>query len=114
LKEGPRVVVDIQNTDVAGLVLLLIGALFVFYGSIRQPSALSARPLPPILSPTTAGIGWYDTTVGLLQRFASLTAGVLWHPSAAKASSSSAPSSPFWAASRCSGWLIPDAHERAH
>lgn len=68
--------------------LLTASALFIFYGLYQgmfraAGKALAADFVPPHLR--ASGIGWYSTTVGLLQLAASLIAGLLWddvgHPS---------------------------------
>jgi MFS family permease len=61
--------------------VLLIAALFVFYGIYQGTfravgKAFAADFVPDHLR--ASGIGWYNTTVGLLQLVASLIAGVLW------------------------------------
>jgi MFS family permease len=59
----------------------LIAGLFVFYGLYQgifrtAGKALAASFVPDRLR--AGGIGWYNTTVGLLQLVASVVAGVLW------------------------------------
>jgi MFS family permease len=61
--------------------ILLIAALFVFYGAYQGifravGKAFAADFLPEHLR--ASGIGWYSTTVGLLQLVASVVAGLLW------------------------------------
>ena len=61
--------------------LLLIAALFVFYGLYQGifravGKALAADFVPERLR--ASGVGWYSTTVGLLQLVASVVAGLLW------------------------------------
>jgi len=61
--------------------VLLIGALFVFYGLYQGifravGKALALDFVPDHLR--ASGVGWYSTTVGLLQLLASIVAGTLW------------------------------------
>jgi MFS family permease len=61
--------------------VLLIAALFVFYGLYQGifraiGKAYAADLVPERLH--ASGIGWYNTTVGLLQLVASVVAGLLW------------------------------------
>lgn len=61
--------------------ILLLGALFVFYGLYQGifravGKAFASDFVPEQLR--ASGVGWYATTVGLLQLVASLVAGVLW------------------------------------
>src|ERR1035441_1873299 len=61
--------------------IVLIAALFVFYGLYQGifravGKAFAADFVPEHLR--ASGIGWYSTTVGLLQLVASLVAGLLW------------------------------------
>jgi MFS family permease len=61
--------------------ILLIAALFVFYGLYEGifrsvGKAFASDFVPEHLR--AGGIGWYSTTVGLLQLIASIIAGVLW------------------------------------
>jgi MFS family permease len=61
--------------------ILLVAALFVFYGAYQGifravGKAFAADFLPEHLR--ASGIGWYSTTVGLLQLVASVVAGLLW------------------------------------
>src|SRR5674476_391010 len=61
--------------------ILLVAALFVFYGLYQGifravGKAFAADFLPEHLR--ASGIGWYSTTVGLLQLVASVVAGLLW------------------------------------
>jgi MFS family permease len=61
--------------------LLLIAALFVFYGLYQGifravGKAFAADFVPEHLR--ASGVGWYSTTVGLLQLVASVVAGLLW------------------------------------
>lgn len=60
---------------------LLVGALFVFYGLFQGISRTAGKALASSFVPDNlraSGIGWYNTTVGVLQLFASLVAGALW------------------------------------
>jgi MFS family permease len=59
----------------------LIAALFVFYGAYEGifrsvGKAFASDFVPEHLR--ASGIGWYSTTVGLLQLVASVVAGLLW------------------------------------
>ena len=61
--------------------ILLIAALFVFYGLYQGifravGKAIAADFVPEHLR--ASGVGWYSTTVGLLQLVASVVAGLLW------------------------------------
>ncbi|MGA7325088.1 MAG: MFS transporter [Rhodomicrobium sp.] len=61
--------------------VFLIAALFVFYGLYEgifraAGKAYAADFVPEQLR--ASGVGWYSTTVGLLQLVASLVAGLLW------------------------------------
>ncbi len=61
--------------------MLIAAALFVFYGLYQGifravGKAFAADFVPEYLR--ASGIGWYSTTVGLLQLAASLVAGLLW------------------------------------
>ena len=61
--------------------IFITAALFVSYGLFQgifctAGKALASDLVPPELR--ASGIGWYATTVGLLQLVASLVAGVLW------------------------------------
>ncbi len=61
--------------------VLLIAALFVFYGLYQGifravGKAYAADFVPEHLR--ASGVGWYSTTVGLLQLVASIVAGLLW------------------------------------
>ena len=60
---------------------MLIAALFVFYGLFQGifrsvGKAFAADFVPEQLR--ASGVGWYSTTVGLLQLVASIVAGLLW------------------------------------
>jgi MFS family permease len=61
--------------------IVLIAALFVFYGLYQGifravGKAFAADFVPEHLR--ASGVGWYSTTVGLLQLVASVVAGLLW------------------------------------
>ena len=61
--------------------VLLIAALFIFYGLYQGifravGKAFAADFVPHELR--ASGVGWYSTTVGLLQLVASVVAGLLW------------------------------------
>jgi len=61
--------------------ILLVGALFVFYGLYQGifravGKAFASDFVPEHLR--ASGVGWYSTTVGLLQLVASIVAGLLW------------------------------------
>ena len=59
----------------------LIAALFVFYGLYQGIFRTAGKALASsfVSDPLRAsGIGWYNTTVGLLQFVASVVAGLLW------------------------------------
>jgi MFS family permease len=61
--------------------IFLVAALFVFYGLYQGifravGKAFAADFVPEHLR--ASGIGWYSTTVGLLQLVASVVAGLLW------------------------------------
>jgi MFS family permease len=61
--------------------VVLIAALFVFYGSFQGifravGKAFAADLVPEHLR--ASGVGWYSTTVGLLGLVANLVAGLLW------------------------------------
>jgi MFS family permease len=61
--------------------IVLIAALFVFYGLYQGifravGKAFAADFVPEHLR--ASGIGWYSTTVGVLQLVASLVAGMIW------------------------------------
>jgi MFS family permease len=60
---------------------IVIGALFIFYGLYQGifravGKALASDFVPDELR--ASGVGWYSTTVGLLQLVASIVAGLLW------------------------------------
>ena len=61
--------------------ILLVSALFVFYGLFQGifravGKAFASDFVPEHLR--ASGVGWYSTTVGLLQLVASVVAGLLW------------------------------------
>jgi MFS family permease len=61
--------------------IVLIAALFVFYGLYQGifrtvGKALASDFVPEHLR--ASGVGWYSTTIGLLQLVASIVAGLLW------------------------------------
>jgi MFS family permease len=61
--------------------LLLVAALFIFYGLYQGifravGKAFASDFVPEQLR--ASGVGWYSTTVGLLQLVASIIAGLLW------------------------------------
>ncbi len=61
--------------------ILLIAALFVFYGLYQGMfrsvgKAFASDFVPERLR--ASGVGWYSTTIGVLQLLASLVAGLLW------------------------------------
>ncbi len=61
--------------------ILLVAALFIFYGLYQGifravGKAFASDFVPDHLR--ASGIGWYSTTVGLLQLVASVVAGLLW------------------------------------
>ena len=61
--------------------ILLVAALFVFYGLYQGifravGKAFASDFVPEHLR--ASGVGWYSTTVGLLQLVASVVAGLLW------------------------------------
>ena len=61
--------------------IFLVGALFVFYGLYQGMYRAVGKALASDFAPgylRASGIGWYGTTVGLLQLIASVVAGVLW------------------------------------
>lgn len=61
--------------------IAVIAALFVFYGLYQGIFRTVGKALASHLVPEhlrASGIGWYNTTVGLLQLVASVVAGVLW------------------------------------
>jgi MFS family permease len=61
--------------------VLLIGALFVLYGLYQGAFRAVGKALASDLVPQqlrASGVGWYSTTIGLLQLVASIAAGLLW------------------------------------
>jgi MFS family permease len=61
--------------------VVLIAALFVLYGLYQGAFRAVGKALASDLVPErlrASGVGWYSTTVGLLQLVASVAAGLLW------------------------------------
>jgi MFS family permease len=61
--------------------IVLIAGLFVFYGLYQGIFRTVGKAFASHLVPESlraSGIGWYNTTVGLLQLVASVVAGLLW------------------------------------
>ena len=61
--------------------VVLIAALFVFYGMYQGIFRAVGKAFAMDFVPErlrASGIGWYSTTIGLLQLIASVIAGVLW------------------------------------
>jgi MFS family permease len=61
--------------------VVLIAGLFVFYGLFQGIFRTAGKALASSFVPDrlrASGIGWYNTTVGVLQLVASLVAGELW------------------------------------
>ena len=61
--------------------LLLVAVLFAFYGLHQGIFRAVGKALASALVPEklrASGVGWYSTTVGLLQLVASIVAGLLW------------------------------------
>jgi MFS family permease len=61
--------------------VVLIAGLFVFYGLFQGIFRTAGKALASSFVPDrlrASGIGWYNTTVGVLQLVASLVAGALW------------------------------------
>jgi MFS family permease len=61
--------------------LVLIAGFFVFYGLYQGIFRTAGKTIASHLVPDrlrAGGIGWYNTTVGLLQLVASVVAGLLW------------------------------------
>jgi MFS family permease len=59
----------------------LIAGLFVFYGLYQGIFRTAGKTVASSFVPDrlrASGIGWYNTTVGLLQLIASVIAGLLW------------------------------------
>jgi MFS family permease len=61
--------------------VLVIGILFIFYGLFQGifrsvGKAFATDFVPERLR--ASGVGWYSTTMGLLQLVASIIAGLLW------------------------------------
>jgi len=85
--------------------IILIAALFVFYGAYEGifrsvGKAFASDFVPEHLR--ASGIGWYSTTVGLLQLVASVVAGLLWIGSAMGPSFFMVQLLPLWAVLDCS------------
>jgi MFS family permease len=60
---------------------VLIAGFFVFYGLLQGIFRTAGKALASSFVPDrlrASGIGWYNTTVGVLQLVASLVAGTLW------------------------------------
>jgi MFS family permease len=61
--------------------IAVIAALFVFYGLYQGIFRTAGKGLAASFVPAAlraSGIGWFNTTVGILQLIASLVAGALW------------------------------------
>jgi MFS family permease len=61
--------------------VFLIGVLFIFYGLYQGIFRAVGKALASDLVPErlrASGIGWYSTTIGLLELVASVIAGLLW------------------------------------
>jgi MFS family permease len=61
--------------------VLLIASLFILYGLYQGAFRAVGKALASDLVPEqlrASGVGWYSTTVGLLQLVASVAAGLLW------------------------------------
>jgi len=61
--------------------VVLIAGFFVFYGLYQGIFRTAGKTIASQLVPErlrAGGIGWYNTTVGLLQLVASVVAGLLW------------------------------------
>jgi len=61
--------------------ILLVGVLFVFYGLYEGIFRAVGKTFASDFVPEhlrASGVGWYSTTVGLLQLVASVVAGLLW------------------------------------
>jgi len=61
--------------------ILVVAALFVFYGLYQGILRVVGKAFASDFVPDhlrASGIGWYSTTVGLLQLVASVVAGLLW------------------------------------
>jgi len=61
--------------------VVLLGALFVFYGLYQGIFRAVGKAFASDFVPANlraSGIGWYNTTVGVLQLVASVVAGLLW------------------------------------
>jgi len=61
--------------------ILLMAALFIFYGAYQGMFRAVGKAFAADLVPEhrrASGVGWYSATVGLLQLVASIVAGLLW------------------------------------
>jgi MFS family permease len=61
--------------------IVLIGILFVFYGSFQGMFRAVGKAFATDFVPghlRASGVGWYSTTIGLLGLVANLVAGLLW------------------------------------
>jgi MFS family permease len=61
--------------------ILLVAALFVFYGLYQGIFRAVGKAFASDFVPENlraSGVGWYSSTVGLLQLVASVVAGLLW------------------------------------
>jgi len=61
--------------------VILIASFFVFYGLFQGIFRTAGKAVASSFVPDrlrASGIGWYNTTVGVLQLIASLVAGLLW------------------------------------
>jgi len=61
--------------------VFLIGALFIIYGLYQGVFRAVGKALASDLVPEqlrASGIGWYNSTVGILQLVSSVVAGLLW------------------------------------
>jgi MFS family permease len=61
--------------------IFLVAALFVFYGLYQGTFRAVGKAFASDFVPDhlrASGVGWYSTTIGLLQLVASVVAGVLW------------------------------------
>ena len=61
--------------------VFLIGTLFIVYGLYQGIFRAVGKALASDLIPNeirASGIGWYSTTVGILQLVSSVAAGLLW------------------------------------
>lgn len=61
--------------------IFVVAALFVFYGLYQGIFRVAGKALATDFVPEhlrASGVGWYGTTVGLLQLVSSIVAGILW------------------------------------